>query len=119
MPTWPTADDFPQSPLVGTWTRTAANTVSEFKPDLGPARKRRLTTGAHYECSGSFRVTQDQVDALLDFWRSDCDYGSLSFTWIDPEDGVTVRTWEFQSVPQFTHTTAGAYEASVSLIRQS
>lgn len=119
MPTWPVAGDFPQSPLVGTWTRTAVNTVQEFKPDLGPARKRRLTTGASFECSGSFRLTQAQADALLDFWRADCDFGSLSFTWIDPEDGVTPRTWEFRSVPQFQHVTAGAYEATVSLIRTS
>lgn len=119
MPTWPSAGGFPQSPLVGTWTRAAINTVQEFKPDVGPASKRRLTTGAAYECSGNFRLTQAQADALRAFYRTDCDHGSVQFTWIDPEDGVTSRTWEFQSPPQFMHVTAGAHEATVSLIRIS
>jgi hypothetical protein len=55
----------------------------------------------------------------MDFWAADCDLGALTFTWTDPEDGTTARTWEWAAVPQISHLTAGVFEAAVSLIRQS
>lgn len=119
MATWPTTDNFPQSPLVTSWTRRAINALYEFKPEFGPARKRRMTTGVSYECSGVFLLIEGHQDILLDFWRDDCNFGSESFTWIDPEDGITVRTWEFKSVPEFSQASAGFYETTVNLIRQS
>lgn len=119
MPTWPSSGAFPQSPLPRTWMRRPINIMVEFKPDLGPARKRRLTTGTAYLCSGTFPLVLGQFDQLMSFYRNDCVYGSLPFTWIDPEDRVTVRTWEFKEVPALQHITARYYEASVSLIRQS
>jgi hypothetical protein len=119
MPTWPTTGSFPQTPRVGTWTRTAADTVAEFAPEIGPARIRRVVTTAQYNCSGSFLLTETQVDTIMDFWADDCDLGSLSFTWRDPEDPGTTRTWEWAEVPQVTHLTNDVYVVTVSLIRQS
>jgi hypothetical protein len=119
MATWPTTGGFPQAPRVGTWTRVAADTVIEFKPSMGPPRARRVATTAQYNCAGSFLLTEAQVDTLMDFWADDCDVGADTFTWTGPEDGSTVRTWEWAAVPQISHLTADLYEAAVSLIRQS
>jgi hypothetical protein len=117
MPTWPTSGDFPQAPRIGTWTRQAADTLISFKPASGPPRRRRAVSGAQYNCTGTFLLTEAQVETLMDFWANDCDLGALTFTWIDPEDGRTSRTWEWAAVPQIQHLTAGYYDASVSLIR--
>ena len=117
MPTWPSAGGFPQTPRVGTWRRQAADIVIEFKPAKGPARLRRKVTGAQFDCSGSFVLTETQLAALIAFWRDDCDFGALTFTWADPEDLVTARTWEWAAGPTYQHLTNDLYEASVSLIR--
>jgi hypothetical protein len=119
MPTWPTSGGFPQAPRVGSWVRTAADTVTEFKPAVGAPRVRRLVSAAQYDCQGTFQLTEAQVETLMDFWAADCDLGALTFTWTDPEDGTTARTWEWAAVPQISHLTAGVFEAAVSLIRQS
>lgn len=119
MPTWPTTGGFPQAPLVGTWERQAAETGVQFDTALGPPRIRRLVTTAQYNCTGTWRLTEAQVDTLMDFWATDCDLGSLTFTLTDPEDGLTARTFEWASVPKISHLTAGLYDAAVSLIRQS
>lgn len=117
MPTWPTAGSFPQAPRVGTWRRQASDIVSEFKPAQGPARLRRKVTGAVFNCSGTFLLTETQLAALIAFWRDDCDLGAVTFTWTDPEDLVTARTWEWAAAPSYQHATADLYEASVALIR--
>ena len=119
MPTWPTSGGFPQAPRVGSWRRQAADIVAEFKPAQGPARLRKQVTAAQYDCAGVFTLTETQVETLMDFWVGDCALGELTFTWVDPEDATTARTWEWAAIPQITHITADTYEASVSLIRQS
>lgn len=106
-------------PIAGSWTRVAINTMQGFRPDLGPPLLRRLTTGKSYKCSGSFLLTQAHVVALKSFYRADCSFGELPFSWLDPEDGVTPRVWEFQSIPQPQHVTGGIYRAAVYLIRKS
>lgn len=117
MPAWPTSGGFPQAPRVGTWRFQAEDIVSEFKPAVGPARRRRVVEGAQYRCTGIFDLTSTQKLALEAFWRDDCELGSLPFTMPDPGDALTVRTWEWAEVPRFAHITADAFEASVSLIR--
>lgn len=117
MPTWPTAGGFPQTPRVGTWRQQAADIVVEFKPAQGPARLRRKVTGAQFNCSGTFLLTEAQWAALEAFWRDDCDLGALTFTWVDPEDLVTSRTWEWAAKPEPGVSTAGLHEVTVSLIR--
>lgn len=119
MPTWPTSGSFPQAPRVGSWVRQAADTIITFKPAVGPPRRRRLVSGAQYNCTGTFLLTPAQVNQIMDFWADDCDLGETPFTWTDPEDGTTSRTFEWAGVPQVSHFSADAFEVSVSLIRQS
>ncbi len=117
MPIWPTAGGFPQAPRLGSWRRQAADIISEFQPAVGPPRIRRQVTGAFFNCGGAFLLTEAQVETLEDFWRVDCVSGSSPFLWIDPEDLVTSRSWEWASQPEFSHLTADLYTAAVSLIR--
>jgi hypothetical protein len=112
--TWPELVGAPQ-----TWTRAAADTVAEFKPSIGTPRVRRMVTTAQYNCSGSFRLTSTQKDALIAFWFDTCDQGAMTFRMIDPEDGLTARVWEWAEAPDPQHYSADVWDVAVSLIRQS
>lgn len=112
--TWPALVGAPQ-----TWTRAAADTVAEFKPSIGSPRVRRMVTTAQYNCSGTFRLTEAQKDALVAFWFNTCDEGSLTFRMTDPEDGMTARIWEWAEAPDRKNYSADVWDVAVSLIRQS
>jgi hypothetical protein len=112
---WPEIVGFPQ-----TWQRAAADTVAEFQPSLGTPRVRRMVTTAQYNCSGSFRLTSAQKDALIEFWFDTCDQGALTFVMHDPEDGgLTSRIWEWAEAPDPQHYSADVWDVAVRLIRQS
>jgi hypothetical protein len=112
---WPELVGFPQ-----TWQRAAADTVAEFQPSIGTPRVRRMVTTAQYNCSGSFRLTSAQKDALVAFWFDTCDQGALTFLMHDPEDGgVTSRIWEWAEAPDPQHYSADVWDVAVRLIRQS
>jgi hypothetical protein len=117
MPAWPFVDGSARAPRVGSWTVQPIEIVAEFKPEQGPERTRRKTTGTKHACSGSFIMTKAQRNVLEAFWRDDCKRGALTFTMRDPDHRPTVRTWEWRERPTFSHYSADAFTASVSLIR--
>jgi hypothetical protein len=117
VPSWPFVDGPSRAPRVGYWTVQPIEIVSEFKPEQGPERTRRKTTGTKHLCTGSFLVSKANRTALEAFWRDDCRRGSLTFTMRDPDHRPTIRTWEWRERPTFSHLSADQFIASVSLIR--
>lgn len=117
MPTWPTAGGFPQAPRVLSWKRQYQDIVTEFKPEVGPARLRKRVTGGVYLCQASFVLSEPQRNTLESFWRVDCKEGALSFLWRDPDDPSVIRSWEWADRPSIPHLSADRFLATVQLIR--
>lgn len=83
MPTWPVS--IPQKPVKGSWSRQPQTNVVGFMPDVGPPIQRRRSSVKTFSASGSFVMTQTQVNTFETFFQDDLEDGSLSFDWDHPE----------------------------------
>jgi len=125
MPTWPAA--VPPRPGSGAFRRVAQDNVLRFSPDVGDDIRRRRTTAKSQLDTFSMVMNGGDVVSLVDFYETDCEDGSLSFTFTDPIDTSAQKTYAWASPPEIEHlsyepegTSPGeVYRVTVSLIRQA
>jgi len=114
MPTWPAL--IPCAPARGSFQFVPENNVAEFAPDVGEPLRRRRYTAAGTLFEGDLALTPDQKEMLINFYKTDCEDGTLSFTMPDWSDSNGFSaTFSWRSPPAFSHPAAGLYRASLSL----
>lgn len=118
MPSWPAS--LPCMPLSGTLSVKAETNVAEFKPDVGPALRRRRYTAVRSYYRGSMRLSGEQVAQLRSFFEDDCLSGTVSFTMRDWErafaEGVIVDAeFTFDEPPDIQHRAGNKFIASLAL----
>lgn len=110
---WPTADSFPQKPLIGSAVENDANNVIVTQMDVGPPKIRKRSTSNSESHSYRFLITATNKAAFKTFYASTCSYGSEEFEWDHPETAVT-ENWRFRSPPVYTYI-SGYYYLDVEL----
>ena len=115
MPTWPVADSFPQSPLIGFVERPGVNSI-RTQNDSGPSKVRRLTTSAPTTFELPFLLTEDQADSLMTFYETSTSYGVTSFDGLPHPrtDSVDVE-WRFVEAPVLTLIQHDTYSVTLKL----
>lgn len=118
MPSWPTTS-LPMTPLVGTLEITSEPNVVEFKPDVFSSmiRGRRYTGKAYVYNAVLLLQSDDEKDALDNFFSNDCADGALPFDMNDWVGGES-RSWMWIGPPAFVHVALGIWRASVQLLRR-
>lgn len=91
-PMWPTLEDFPQSPLEGTWRPVMSDDTLRSEREIGARQTRSRNGGNYTQVSFSIElVTRDQRIEFDRFFENDCDAGTRAFMWEDPETGDLSR----------------------------
>lgn len=110
---WPTT--VPLYALAGMTIQREVNRV-EFKPEVGPPKRRRRSSVATELLNFSTRMTIDQYADLDDFHVIDVKDGTLSFMRKDPRDvtGPDVE-FEFVDVPVFNAVDGDYGDVTLSL----
>lgn len=92
---WPTADCRFYAER-GTWNEEKEGNLAEFKPEVGPPKRRRRTFLPSFLVSFEMLVSTSELEALEDFYTDDLVDGIESFTGTDPRLGTT-ETYTFIS----------------------
>ena len=100
MVTWPIAP-FPQAPLIAGYTETPPNNTLRSATDKGPGKSRRRTTANSRNLRWPFLLTEAQTQELDDFYETDIESGSISFTHTDPRTGAS-GTYKIKEPPPYT-----------------
>jgi hypothetical protein len=66
--------------------------------DSGPDFVRRRYTAIPIGVSGDLNLDGAQVDTLIDFWRTDCKFGSITFDWVNSRTDTAV-VYRFRAPP--------------------
>ena len=112
---WPTADSFPQKPLMN-MSPTESDEVGVLirtEMDVGPAKTRQRSTAGYENHSYVFLLTATNKVAMKTFFNTTCSHGAESFEWDHPETGTT-EDWRFMSAPTYTYV-QGYYHLAVEL----
>jgi len=103
MSAWP--ETLPQEPLTGLGLNPNPDCVIRNAMEGGPARQRRRYSGAMYQVSVSFMLTDQQVLVFRNFYENTIKrVGRFDFT--DPNGG-TPREFRFAAVPQIPNIEGG------------
>jgi phage-related protein len=114
MATWPTADSFPQKPLIGGNTEAPPNTIIRTSMDVGPAKLRQRSTAGSGTYHFNFHMTDANIIALRTFYITTCHGGADSFEWVDPRTSAT-EDWRFLGQPSWVQIKNNLYHVSVDL----
>jgi len=114
MATWPTADSFPQTPLMSFNQVTAPNTVLTTDMDAGPPKTRQRSTAGYYIHDYVFGMTATNLSALLTFYNTTTNGGADSFEWTHPRTSTT-EDWVFVNPPSWRQVAPDRYEVNVTL----
>jgi hypothetical protein len=110
---WPTT--VRQYALAGITIKRETNRV-EFKPEVGPAKRRRRSSLATELLNFRTRVTIDEYADLDDFFTIDLKDGTFSFMRKDPRDlDGTDCEFEFVEPPAFNHIDGDYGDITLSL----
>lgn len=102
MASWPSAP-FPQSPLISGYVEVAPNNTIRSATETGPGKTRRRTTANSRNILWPFLLTLVETQTLDDFYETDIESGSISFTHEDPRTGVE-STYKIKSPPSYRRT---------------
>lgn len=114
MATWPTADSFPQTPLMDGNTETPPNTILRTQMDVGPTKLRQRSTAGCRSYHFNFHMTGTNITALDTFYITTCHGGADSFEWTDPRTSTT-EDWRFLGPPSWVELKNDLYLVSVDL----
>lgn len=113
MPTWNPAT-MPRLGLVDGYDETDDEALISFDTERGPPRLRKVVSDPGYLVQAQTTpMTLAQRNALLTFYRMDCNRGAATFTMNDPIDGIA-KTWMFESRPAI-RLSGNYFVASLSL----
>lgn len=101
---WPVG--ITQYALDGTLSEAAENNLAEFKPEVGPPKRRRRTSVATDILAFDQMLTFDEFDELKEFYSDTLKDGSLPFGRYHPRDiGGTIYEWQFVEPPKLKTST--------------
>lgn len=86
---WPSS--LPQRPLVDGYSNIFGDGAKRTDMDSGPPKVRKRFTATVEPLRLAFRVTRAQVATLRAFYRDDCAYGAIAFSFVEPVSGTSVR----------------------------
>jgi len=112
MPSWP--DALPLCVLDDGYSEQQEQNVAEFAAEVGPPLRRRRSSIATSLIEHSLILDDEEVEALLDFYRDDLKDGALSFTRTHPRDQVTEGSFIFTKPPVITRVSP-YWRAAISL----
>ena len=116
MPAWPL--DAPQYFLTGTLEIVSEPNVAEFKPDVGsPIRRQRYTEKRYFYTGVMMAQTNEERQALDDFFTNDCADGALTFERNDWLDELTPSVFEWIQPPAFVHVALEIWRVSIQLAK--
>ena len=111
---WPTADSFPQTPLMEGNTEAAPNTSMRTQMDVGPPKTRQRSTAGDAPNSYNFHMTGTNITALRVFYVTTCSGGADTFEWVHPRTSTT-KDWRFLSPPSWVQLKDGLYHVTVQV----
>jgi len=114
--TWPTANNFPQGPAVGSWNSKRQSNKISNKPELGPPLERRRGRVSLLYASFSLILTDVQRTEIDSFYFDKCCEGMIPFYFVNPETGVT-EIWRWDDSPTVSMINKDVYQVGCSLRR--
>ena len=114
MATWPTADSFPQTPLLEGNTETPPNTIIRTSMDVGPPKLRQRSTAGYGTYTFNFHMDDTNISALRTFYITTCEGGAVEFEWTDPRTSGT-ENWRFLAPPSWVQLKNDLYLVTVQL----
>lgn len=112
MAVWPVS--LPQLPLAGRYQETFPNTNLRTPMEMGPPKVRKRFIANVTPLDVAFKLTTAQVATFETFYKTDCSYGALSFTWVNPRTGVSASI-RFQDVPKVSHDEGGIWDVTCKM----
>jgi hypothetical protein len=98
-PPWPQFDDFPQSPLDGTWETSPGEDTLRSEQETGARQARDRNGGNYGEAQFSIMLTTYSQRLELDrFYEQACAHGARRFVWKCPETD-DARRWVWKAPP--------------------
>lgn len=112
---WPTADSFPQKPLLqGSQESDPAGVIIRTEMEVGPPKIRQRSTAGYENHVYTFLITATNKVAFKTFFASTCSHGAEAFEWDHPETATT-EDWRFVSPPVYVPLGNSLYHLSVEL----
>ena len=112
---WPTADSFPQKPLLAGASESDPQGVTiETEMDVGPGKKRNRSTSGYERHGYMFKMTATNKVAMKVFYAATCSFGASVFEWDHPETATT-EEWRFVSPPSYIPLGNSLYDCIVEL----
>jgi len=113
VPVWPAGIG---TVLADGWRDTLPRMSERSEVDSGPAKQRRITTGAPYRVQVRYLVPNAAALALLeDFYKNDAAAGAVWFNWTHPVKQVVVQARFVAGEEPYTEAYNRAWLATVSL----
>ena len=113
--TWPSADSFPQKPLMnGAGWSDQSGCVIRTEMDVGPAKMRQRTSSGYEPHSYSFMMTSTNVAAMKVFYNTTTGHGSETFEWTHPVTAAT-EEWRITAPPSYRPVSGSKYICSVQM----
>jgi len=111
-PIWPAG--LPQRPLVDGYSNSFGNGAARTDMDSGPPKIRKRFTATAEPLRLVFRLTRLQVATLRAFFKDDCAYGAVPFSFVEPVLGASVRV-AFSKPPAIVPRSAIRFDATLEL----
>jgi hypothetical protein len=111
-PVWPTS--LPQRPLVDGYSNSFGDGAVRTDMDSGPPKARRRFTAAVQPLRLAFRLTAAQVATLRSFFKDDCAFGAIPFSFVEPVSGASIRA-AFSKPPAIAPRSAIRFDATIEL----
>lgn len=110
---WPSVTQYA---LDGTLSEAPENNLSEFRPEVGPVKRRRRTSVATRLLVFDQLLSFTEFDALMTFYSDTLMDGALTFTRYHPRDiGGTTYEWQFVEPPKLKTSTYTFATVGISL----
>jgi len=94
------------------WQEQDVDNILRTQTDAGPGKVRRKYTGVVSNISMNSVLTLEQVIALREFYRIDCQQGALRFSFPDPVTGVTT-VYRWDGPPVFNNVGSLAFQCAM------
>lgn len=102
------------APALDSLKETPPRNIKRTQMDRGPDKIRRVTTANTRPISFTLKLTPAQTQILDDFFVNDTRSGSLSFDFVHPRTGATVKA-RFTDEPSYSEQQGVLYTCSVGL----
>lgn len=98
IPVWPTS--LPERFDADGYEEEEANNILRSETDMGPPMVRKRTSANVLPVKGSLYLTTAQRATLREFYRDDCQSGSIRFSWVDQITGDPLE-YRFKEPPKW------------------